>query len=83
MSDRIGPALELEDADPVASPQHREDLVVVEGQVVDVGSRPGRSLDLVEGALDHRQVPQAEEVHLEQAELFDSVHLVLGDERRL
>ena len=33
--------------------------------------------------LDHRQVAQPEEVHLQQAELFDPVHLVLGDDRRV
>ena len=40
-------------------------------------------LDQVEGSLDDRQVAQAEEVHLEQAELLDAVHLVLGDDGRL
>ena len=45
------------------------------------GRSPGRCLDQVEGALDDRQVAQAEEVHLQQAEVLDAVHLVLGDDR--
>ena len=53
------------------------------GDVVDVGARPGRLLDEVERHLDHREVAQPEEVHLQQAELLDAVHLVLGDDRRV
>ena len=40
-------------------------------------------LDEVERHLDHREVAQPEEVHLQQAELLDPVHLVLGDDRRV
>ena len=47
---------------------------------VDVGPAAGRHLDEVEGPLDHREVAQPEEVHLEQAEVLDPVHLVLGDD---
>ena len=32
---------------------------------------------------DHVEVAQPEEVHLQQAELLDAVHLVLGDDRRV
>ncbi len=56
---------------------------VVEGDVVDVGPLAGAGLDQVEGPLDDRQVAQAEEVHLEQAQLLDAVHLVLGDDGRV
>ena len=42
-----------------------------------------RCLDEVERRLDHREVAQPEEVHLQQAELLDPVHLVLGDDRRV
>ena len=75
-------ALQLEDPDTVTASQHCEDLVVVEREVVDVRTGPGDALDQVEGALDHREVPQPEEVHLQKAELLDPVHLVLGDEGR-
>ena len=80
---RIADALELEDPDRVAAAQHLVGALVVEGDVVDVGSVPGRLLDEVERRLDHRQVPQSEEVHLQQAERLDPVHLVLGDDRRV
>ena len=78
-----GPALELEDADRVAALEHGEGGVVVERDGVDVGTL---SLGLgheVEGPFDDREVAQAEEVHLEQPELLDAVHLVLGDDGSL
>ena len=43
----------------------------------------GRALDQFEGALDGRQVAETEEVHLEQSEVLDPVHLVLGDDLRI
>ena len=73
-------ALELEHADRVAPAQHGERRGVVERDRVDVGPVAGGGLDQVEGPLDDREVAQAEEVHLEQAELLDPVHLVLGDD---
>ena len=76
-----GGPLELEHADGVASPQHLEGRLVVEGHRVDVGTRPRRLLDEIEGHLDDRQVAQPEEVHLQQAEVLDAVHLVLRDDR--
>jgi len=36
-----------------------------------------RLLDEIERGLDDREVPQPEEVHLQQAERLDAVHLVL------
>ena len=53
------------------------------GIVVDVGPVAGRLLDQVERDLDDVEVAQAEEVHLQQAELFDTVHLVLRHHRRV
>ena len=47
------------------------------------GRSPVVRLYQVERALDHREVPQAEEVHLEQPEVLDPVHFVLGDDRRV
>jgi hypothetical protein len=51
--------------------------------VVDVGPVAGGLLDQVEGPLDHGEVAQAEEVHLEQAQVGHAVHLVLGDDGRV
>jgi len=72
------PPFELEHAHRVALAEHEERRFVVEGDVVDVGTTSGRNLDEVEGALDDGEIPQPEEVHLEQPEIFDAVHLVLG-----
>ena len=44
------------------------------------GRRPVRGLDEVEGPLDDGEVAQAQEVHLEQAQVGHAVHLVLGDD---
>ena len=81
MSERIGPPSSWKT--PIESPRRSMAKVVgvVEGDVVDVGAARRSRLDQVEGPLDDRQVAQAEEVHLQQAELLDPVHLVLGDDR--
>ena len=86
-----GTALELEDPDRVAPPQHLEDLLVVERYVVNVGAgshgvralSQGRRLDEVEGALHHREVAQAQKVHLQESEVGHAVHLVLGHDGRV
>ena len=44
------------------------------------GRSPVVCLDQIERPLDHREVAQPEEVHLQQAQLLDPVHLVLGDD---
>ena len=38
------------------------------------------STEQLDGELEHRQVPQAQDVHLEEPELLDGVHLVLRDD---
>ena len=78
-----GTAFELEHPDRLGSPQHLERALIVERDRVDVGAGARALLDQVEGHLDHREVAQAEEVHLQQAEVLDSVHLVLRNDRRL
>ncbi len=47
------------------------------------GRIAGGLLDQVERDLDDVEVAQAEEVHLQQPEVLDPVHLVLGDDRRV
>ena len=71
--------LELEDADRVAPGHHRVGLLVVERQRRHVEAVTGRALDDGQRVLDHVEVAQAQEVHLEQAELLDGLHRVLGD----
>ena len=77
------PAFELEDAHRVGLLQQGEGLGIVEREVVDVGPLAGRPLDEVERDLHHVEVAQTEEVHLQQPEVFDPVHLVLRDHRRV
>ncbi len=78
-----GSALELEHADRVAAAQQRQRGVVVERDGVDVEGRVLGAADQLDRVLDDVEVAQAQEVHLQQAELFDAVHLVLGDDRRV
>ena len=47
------------------------------------GRTPVAALDEVERDLEDVEVAQAEEVHLEEAEVLDAVHLVLRDDRRV
>ena len=72
-------ALQLEHADGVALPQHLVGRRVVQREVVDVDGRaPVRQQP--DRVLDDGQVPQPEEVHLQQAELLDAVHVELRDD---
>ena len=64
----------------VAAGEHREGLGVVDRDLADVDARPARALDDVDRVLDHVEVAQAEEVHLQQADLLDRAHRVLGDD---
>ncbi len=76
------PAFELEHTDRVASLQHRERGVVVERDRVDVDALTSALADQLDGLVDDRQVAQPEEVHLQQTERLDAVHLVLRHDRR-
>ena len=68
---------------PIESPpaQQREREGVVEGDPVDVELGTARVPDDLERVADDVEVAQAEEVHLEEAEVLDAVHLVLRDDR--
>ena len=72
--------LELEHADGVPTLQELEGLLVIELDPVDIDPLTGGLLGQFETALDDREVAEAEEVHLEQTQLLDAVHLVLGDD---
>ena len=65
--------------DRVAPGHHLVGLGVVERERRHVGPLAGRALDDVQRVLDHVEVAQAEEVHLEQADLLDRLHRVLRD----
>ena len=70
--------LELEDADRVAAREHLVGLRVVEGDRLHLDLDASRAPDDVHGVLDHVEVAQPEEVHLQQADLLDRAHRVLG-----
>ena len=70
-------ALQLEHADGVALAQHLVRRLVVQRKVVDVDGRAALRQQ-PHGVLDDGQVPQSQEVHLQQAELLDAVHIELG-----
>ena len=78
-----GRGLELEHPDGVASLEQFEGRAIVELDGVDVELDALRILDQLETVGDDVEVSQAQEVHLEQPEILDAVHLVLGDDRRL
>ena len=61
---------------PLASPRCKQlvGLRVVERQLVQVDLDAARLLDQLDGVVEQRQRAQAEEVHLEQADLFQVAH---------
>ena len=73
--------LELEDTGRLTRREELERLGVVEGDAVEIDLDLPLGPDGVDGLTQDRQVGQAEEVELEQAERLDRVHLVLGHER--
>ncbi len=73
--------LQLEDPDGLALGQHGERGGVVERDVVDVDVHATMLADQLERVRDHVKVAQAEEVHLQQAEVFAGTPLELGHHR--
>ena len=69
--------LELEDALALTLADHLHDLriVIIDGGEIDLLAGP--LLSHLHGILDHRQRAQAQEVHLQQTELFELRHVVL------
>ena len=57
--------------------------MIIELDGVDVELDALRVLDQLKTIGDDVEVSQAQEIHLEQPEILDAVHLVLGDDRRL
>jgi len=71
--------LQLEDPVGVGVAQQLIGGRVVEGQVVQVQLLAARALDVAQAVIDDRQVPQAQEVHLDQAHGGRVVHVELAD----
>ena len=65
----------------LARGQELERLAVVQRDVVEIDLHAALGTDEVHGLAQDRQVREAQEVELEQAEGLDGVHLVLGHER--
>ena len=71
--------LELEHSDRVAPSHHLVGLGIVKRERLHVWPLARRPLDDVERVLDHVEVPEAEEVHLQQTGRLDGLHRELGD----
>ena len=71
---------ELEHAFGRAARDHLKHLRIVLRHVLDAEARRVPADHLL-GVVDDREVAQAEEVHLEEAQLFDRCHRVLRDDR--
>ena len=69
--------LELEHTNGVPLAEEVVHGLIIECHIVDIGPGACVSFDQFECAIDRCEVPQAKEVHLQQAERFDAVHLVL------
>ena len=71
-------ALQLEDAHRVAAAQQLEGLRVVQRQVVDVEADGPMRPHQLDGLRQDREVDEAQEVELQEAERLAGVHLELG-----
>ena len=76
-----GRALQLEDAGGVAALEHRVGALVVQRHRVGVQVEAAQPCDVRHGVGDDVEGAQAQEVHLEQAEFLDGIHVVLRDDR--
>ena len=72
-------ALHLEDAVGVAAAENLVGLGIGQGQRVQVRGLFALAPDDVQGVLHHGHGAQAQEVELDQADLLDQLHVVLGD----
>ena len=75
------PAVELEDAERVAAAEQGVRGRVVEGEVLEHEVDVAVGLDVVDGVVEHREVAQAQEVHLDQPERLAHRVVELGDDR--
>ena len=75
--------LELEHPDGLPPAQHLEGGAVLEVDGVDVDLDLPGPPDQLDAVGDDVEVAQAQEVHLQQAQVLDPVHLVLGDDGRV
>jgi hypothetical protein len=71
--------LELKDAVRVPLAQHLEDLLVLEAEVIDVDVDPAVLFYVGTSKVDDREVTEPEEVHLEEPQSLDAVHVELRD----
>ena len=68
---------QLEDTGRLTGGKQLKSLAVVQRDFLEVDSLAPRLADEAYGAVQHGEIAQAEEVHLEQADFFDGVHLEL------
>ena len=72
-------AFHLEDANGVAARQQLIALGIVEIEAVQIGRRLAAGRDDIERVFDQRQVLERQEVELDQPDLLDTLHRILGD----
>jgi hypothetical protein len=72
--------LELEDAERGAFLEHLVGLRIVERNVVDVEVDALSPFDFLQRIVDQRERAQPEEVHLQEADPLDLLHVPLGDD---
>ena len=71
--------LQLEDSLEITASQQLVGLGIIGRKLVGIGAIPMLGANQLEGFLDHGQVLEAEEIHLQQPHGFHVFHEVLGD----
>ena len=74
-------AVQLEHPEGVAAGQQLVGRPVVERELLEDEGRTAVDRDVLEAVVEHGEVAQAQEVHLEQAERLAGPHVELGDDR--
>ena len=70
---------QLKDAGCLAAAQHSAGCLVIKGDVINIHSLARRFADKADAVTDNRQRTQSQKVHLQKAQLFHLVFVVLGD----
>ena len=70
--------LELKDAHRLTATQHLERFMVVDRNFGEIEPLVDRAPYLPYGIFHHRQIAQPEEIHLEQTDPLDPIHVVLS-----
>ena len=75
--------IELKDSKSLPSSKEFESLPIIEVRGRECHFLALVPPDICEAIIDHREIAQAEEIHLEQASGFTGTHVELGDDRAI